>query len=585
MRIKLLRTIYIFSLVAIVIRLGYWQIVKAEDLTALAEGQHLSIQNIDAPRGLILASDKSVLATNKPRFVMFATPKVIKDKTQVATVLGHTLLPFTLQNMANSEASTSSQLDTFKITEQLKTKYLTELNKDLFWVPLQRNVDYDTKKQIESMSLEGIGFDQESARMYPEASAAAHILGFVGNDASGKPTGYFGLEGFYNGELRGSPGVLTEEKDAAGSPILIGKFFKKEPKNGHTLVLNIDPTVQYIADQQVKNGVEKYGAKGGYAVVMDPQTGAIVAMSSYPNYDPSHFADFPREYYRNPVVGDSYEPGSTFKVLQAAAAINENLIKPDTICDICAGPLQIAGFSIRTWDNKYHDNTTMTDVIVHSDNTGMVFIARKLGLDKMYDYIQKFGFGQTTGVDLQDETSPDIRPKSQWKEIDLATASFGQGIAATGIQMVRAISVIANGGKLMEPHVVKYIQSPDKTIEIKPRIVGTPITPQTAKTVTQMMVDAVDKGESQFYKKQAGVLHFKIAGKTGTAQIPVAGHYDATKTIASFVGFAPADNPKFVMLVRYVEPTASIYGAETAAPTFFAIAKELFTYYGIAPTE
>lgn len=581
MRIKLLRTIYIFSLVAIVIRLGYWQIVKAEDLTALAEGQHLSVQNIDAPRGLILASDKSVYATNKPRFLLYGLPKIMKDKTQVATILSHELLPMTLQN----QSSPSAQLDTFKLTEQLKTKYLTELNKDLFWVPLQRNIDYDTKKQLENLKIDGIGFDQESVRMYPEASAAAHILGFVGNDASGKPTGYFGLEGFYNGELRGSPGILTEEKDAAGSPILIGKFFKKEPKNGHTLILNIDPTVQYVVDQQVKKGVEKYGAKGGYAVVMNPHTGAIIAMSAYPNYDPSHFADFPREYYKNPVVADSYEPGSTFKVLQVAAAINENLIKPDTICDICAAPVQIAGFAIRTWDNKYHPDTNMTDVLVHSDNTGMVFIARKMGIDKVYDYIQKFGFGQPTGIDLQDETSPDIRPKSQWREIDLATASFGQGIATTGIQMVRAVSVIANGGKLMEPQLVKYIQSPEKTIEIKPRVVGTPITSPTAKTVTEMMVAAVDKGESQYYKKQAGVLNFKVAGKTGTAQIPVAGHYDATKTIASFIGFAPADNPKFVMLVRYVEPTASIYGADTAAPTFFAIAKELFTYYGIAPTE
>ncbi len=226
----------------------------------------------------------------------------------------------------------------------------------------------------------------------------------------------------------------------------------------------------------------------------------------------------------------------------------------------------------------------MTDVIIHSDNTGMVFVSRKLGLDKMYDYIKRFGFGNLTGIDLQDEATPDLRPKNQWHDIDVATASFGQGISATVLQMVRAVGAIANDGKLMEPHVAAAIKGAGGTIKIPPRVVGQPISSDSAKIMTEIMVQAVDRGEAQYYKNKY-VPNFRIAGKTGTAQIPVAGHYDPTKTIASFVGFAPAEDPKFVMLVRYDQPSSSIYGADTAAPTFFQISKDLFTYYNIAPDE
>jgi len=220
-------------------------------------------------------------------------------------------------------------------------------------------------------------------------------------------------------------------------------------------------------------------------------------------------------------------------------------------------------------------------VIVHSDNTGMVFVGRKLGLDKFYSYLGKFGFGKTSDIDLQDESSPDIRPKSDWREIDLATASFGQGIAVTEIQMVRAVAAIANGGNLMEPHVVREVKDEKGSFEVKPKVKDKVIKDSVAQIVKEMMVAAVEEGEAKVFRPKG----FRIAGKTGTAQIPVAGHYDPNKTIASFVGFAPADDPKFVMLVRYDEPSASIFGSETAAPTFFEIAKQLLLYYKIAPSE
>lgn len=411
------------------------------------------------------------------------------------------------------------------------------------------------------------------------------MLGFVGSDVYGNPTGYFGLEGFYNGELKGINGKLTEEKDAQGQPILIGTYLADPPKDGKTLILNVDRTVQSIVESDLKDGIQKYGAKGASAIVMDPKTGGILALASYPSYDPASPGQFDPASYKDAAIADAYEPGSTFKVLVMAAALNEHLVTPDTRCDKCDGPVSIGGYDIRTWDNKYFPNTTMTDVLVHSDNTGMVFVSQKLGLDKMFSYIQNFGFGSVTGVDLQDEASPDIRAKDQWHDIDLATSSFGQGISATELQVVRAIAAIANGGKLMEPHVVKEIDDGSSKYMINPKVLGTPISAEAANTVKDMMVTAVDKGEAQWYKQHGGVEDFKIAGKTGTAQIPVAGHYDPTKTIASFVGFAPADDPKFIMIVRYDQPTASIFGADTAAPTFFDIARQLFMYYGIAPDE
>jgi cell division protein FtsI/penicillin-binding protein 2 len=221
----------------------------------------------------------------------------------------------------------------------------------------------------------------------------------------------------------------------------------------------------------------------------------------------------------------------------------------------------------------------MIEVIEHSDNIGMVFVAKKLGIDNFLDYFSKFGFDQKTNIDLQEETSATLKDNSKWSEVDLATAAFGQGIAVTGIQIVRATAAIANGGKLVEPHMVKEINSGDKNILVKPKIIKQIIKPETASIITDMMYRAVENGEVKWTKLSG----YKIAGKTGTAQIPIAGHYDTEKTIASFIGFGPIDNPKFVMLTTLREPETSPWGSETAAPLFFKIAKDLFFYYGIQP--
>ncbi|KKR24928.1 MAG: Peptidoglycan glycosyltransferase [Candidatus Daviesbacteria bacterium GW2011_GWB1_39_5] len=568
MRIFWVKTILLFFLFAICIRLFYWQVVRAEFLQSQAENQHYKNTKIEAVRGNILFADGSILTSSNPAFSLYGLPKQLDDEQKVTTAY---LL---------AKVLTGKQEEVDGLAKEITNK----LSQDLYWVLLKRNISPDQKKQIEQLNLKGVEFEGSSVRFYPEGSSAAHLLGFVVPDTkdAGASKGYFGLEGYFNGELKGISGLLRNERDALGLPILIGNFLESQASNGKSLILNVNQTVQFIVEESLRAGIKKYGAKSGSVVVMDPKTGGILALAAYPSYDPLTYYDFPKEYFRNPIVADQYEPGSTFKVLVLAAALNEGLIRPDTKCDICSGPVSISGFTIRTWNNKYYADTTMKDVIVHSDNTGMVFAGKKIGLDKFYSYLENFGFGQPTNIDLQDEASPDIRVKEAWREIDLATASFGQGIAVTPVQMVRAISAIANGGNLMEPHVVSKVLSDDgkSVYEIKPKSKQV-LKPAVAQQVMEMMVAAVEEGESKFVKPKG----FKIAGKTGTAQIPVAGHYDPNKTIASFVGFAPADDPKFVMLVRYDEPSSSIFGSETAAPTFFEIAKQLLLYYKIAPSE
>lgn len=615
MRLQIIRWLFFSFLALIALRLFYWQILAHDDLVARAEGQRIIKRVVVAPRGSILFSDGSTLAGSEPAFSVFLQPKFIdaeiskKFLGERKTNLLSAEPPSEVKNVINlykndlkvKLAKFFNELDfrdfestdSAEITEALKDQKEKELeaslaeklNQDLHWVSLNRKIDLEDKQALEKLDLKGVGFDETSLRFYPEGSSSAHLLGFVASDAYGEEAGYFGLEGFYNGELKGKQGLLTQEKDAMGLPILIGKFLVQEAKPGKTLTLSLDRTIQHIVEEKLKEGIIKYGAKGASAVVMDPKTGKLLAMASYPDYDPLRAFEFPNAYHRNPITADSYEPGSTFKVLVMGAAINEGLVEPDTKCDICSGPLTLSGYTIRTWNNKYNADSTMTDVIIHSDNTGMVFAGRKLGVDKMFEYITNFGFGSPTKIDLQDETSPPMREKDSWKEIDLATASFGQGISVTPIQLITAVSTIANGGKLMEPQLVSEIREQGKIYKVKPRVVAEPLKEETTKKITEMMVRAVDEGEAQYYKKAAGLKSYKIAGKTGTAQVAVAGHYDKDKTIASFIGFAPADDPKFIMLVRFTEPSSSIFGSETAAPTFFNIGKEIFTYYGIAPTE
>jgi len=316
--------------------------------------------------------------------------------------------------------------------------------------------------------------------------------------------------------------------------------------------------------------------------VMDPKTGAVIAMANFPSYDPREYNKYSDDLFKNTFVSNLYEPGSTFKPLVMSAAFNEKLLTPKSKCSICDGPVSVGGYDLRTWNNEYYPNATMLEVIQHSDNTGMVYTAQKLGLGRMLNYIDRFGFGEITGIDVEGEVAPQIKPKDEWYEVDLATTGFGQGISVTPIELMTAFASIGNNGKMMQPQIVaSVIDVNGKETKIDPKEIGQPISPATSKIMTEVLVNAVNEGEA----KWAVTPGYRIAGKTGTSSIPVEGKYDPNKTIASFIGFAPADNPKFIMLVILDRPTARIYGAETAAPVFFNIARNLFSYYGLAPDE
>lgn len=542
---------------AIDMKLFQWQIIQAEELASLGRQQSAANVEIQPKRGDIIASDGFPIVTNKLTYLVFANPKEILQKDE----LSHTLADVLKIDVASVSA---------------------ELALDKFWVPIKSNVSSSVKDQIDAMKLPGVGFEEAPTRFYPEASMAAQLVGFVGKDEQGQSKGYFGLEGYYDRQLHGRVGEATVIHDAFGRPVLAKLTENSGQQDGRNLVLHTDRVIQYLVEQRLKAGIDAYGAKSGTAIVMDPKTGGILAMASFPSFDQATFWQYDGSLYVNPAVTDTYEPGSTFKPLVMSAALDLGLITPTTTCPICDKPVQVGDYAIHTWDDKYFPNTNMIDILQHSDNTGMVYVGQKLGLDRMISSLEKFGVGQTTGIDLQGEVAPEMRPRNSWYPIDLATASYGQGITVTPMELIDAFASIANGGKRMEPHVVAEINTPDgQKIPIAPKVLDQAISEQTAKVMTEMLVNTVNKGEASF----ARLKGYRIAGKTGTASIAKDGHYDTQHTIASFEGFAPADNPKFVALVILNEPEVSIYGSETAAPIFFDIAQGILTYYGIAPTE
>jgi len=576
LRIRVVKVIFFLLFFTIIGRLFYWQVLASEKLAFLAKNQYHWQKEIAPVRGEIFAKDRLPLATNKTGYLLYASLADIKIE---AKKIAEKLAPL-LVSEEDIESTISAQKEKEKLIEEKEESIKDNLELEkMEWVALAHKIDKQNKERIDALNIDGLGFEPEPLRFYPEASMAAHLLGFVGKNEQGKNTGYFGLEGFYDIELKGRKGLLTQQIDALRLPILIGSFNAMEEKDGQDLILNIDRAVQFIVEEKLKEAVERHEAKSGEVVIMDPKSGDIIAMSSYPGFNPNKYYKNKDDVFKNPLISDTYEPGSTFKIMVMASALDMDAVEKDTKCDICTGPLKIDKYEIKTWNDKYWPDSNMTDVIVHSDNVGMVFVSRKMEKADFLEYLQKFGFGEKTGIDLQGEVPSYLKPEKQWTFVDMATASFGQGLAVTGIQMVRATGVIANGGRLVEPHVVDKMVAGNEEIEVKENVVRRVVSEETANIVKDMMVKAVDEGESKYLR----IPGYKIAGKTGTAQIPVAGHYDKEKTIASFVGFAPAETPRFVMLTKIREPKSSPWGSETAAPLFFDIAEELLLYYGIQP--
>ncbi len=554
-RLKLILTLFVLWVFSIEARLVYWQVFKSKDLSLQATLQHTSSIIIPASRGEIMFSDGFPLVANKESYSMYINPK----------------------QLGTESSKIAELIETLPGSDSARLVWESAQHSNLSWVALAHNLSHSNKLEIEKKITSGIGFELEPVRIYPEGSPSAYLTGFVGKNDSGDPTGYFGLEGYYNRQLSGKEGRLIQERDAFDRPIVIGSENRIPPQNGLTLQTSIDRTVQHISFQSLEKGLSKYQASAGSVSIIESATGNVLAMVSLPGYDQNNFLMYSSSLYKNPIVSDSYEPGSTFKTIVMASALDAHVVTPKTKCEICGGPLVIGEYSIRSWNNQYYPTSNMYDVILHSDNVGMSFVARKLGKDKMFNYLHKFGIGKPTGIDIQEENSPPLRSEGDWKEIDLATASFGQGIAVTPIQMLTAVNTIATLGKRIPPRIVTHMGTPSnlKTLSRSP---SSQVISQTAAIqMIQMMVNGVDNGEVRYYKPPG----YQIAGKTGTAQVPIAGHYDTNSVIASFVGFVPAINPKFTMLVTLKDPHPSPWGSTTAAPLWFDIAKQLIRYYKI----
>lgn len=552
MKVKLLFTFFLLFYAAIIVRLFYLQVLKK---TNPNQDLYLKTVSLRPERGKIFDRLGHPLVLNQNSYLLYLEPLKITDKTKVIEVLA--------DKLKIEEASLEAKIDDKLVYQAIKG-----------------SINDEEKKAIEKEKLAGVGFEYQMRRFYPEASLSAHLTGFVGKNDDGGDLGYFGLEGFYDKDLKGLPGFLETERDILGRPIFVGTQSRINPENGRDLYLTIDKGVQEIAKRQLLAGIERYEARQGCVIIAEPNTMAILALSCLPDYDMEKYFEFGEPYFENPSISQVYEPGSIFKPLVMAAAIEEKKIKPEDMMNE-TGPVKIGEYSIKTWNDQYSGKISMTKILEKSSNVGMVYVGSRLGNKPLYSYLEKYGFGKTTGIDLQGEASGYLKPQSEWYPIDYATVTFGQGIAISPIQMIRAFAALINGGNLMRPYVVDRMESKQGETKINPQRDAKVISERTSGIIKKMLISTVENAEAR-WNRPAG---YKIGGKTGTAQIPIQGHYDPSKTIASFIGFAPADKPKFIALVIFREPKSSPWGSETAAPLFFDIARELFVYYNIAPTQ
>lgn len=576
----------VFGFLIVVARLFYWQIIRGPGLLLAAEDQYQSYRENVPSRGKILTADRFTLVDNQTVYRLFAEPPLIDSSPEeLADQLSQALVDPIEATATPDLASASAEVQRAAVANlvaQTKIELQDRLSSDKKWVPLDPKITESLKQHIESLQLKGLGFDPYEVRAYPEASMAAHVTGFVGKDEQGQDLGYFGVEGALNQELSGAVVATTTLTDALGLPLLFSASSQDSTAiPGRDITLTIRRDIQFLVETELANAIGKYGAKSGEVIVVEPQTGKILALAAWPKYDQSTFYKFDPSWYKNPSLADTYEPGSTFKTLTVSAGIDTGTIDDQTQCPSCDGPRRISGHTLKTWNDIYNPNITMTDALATSDNTAMIFIAEQLGSETFTKYLLDFGISQALDLDLQEDTPTPFPQK--WGPVELATASFGQGIVTNSLQLVRAVAAIANRGQLMQLQVVDSVYDPatQKTIVTQPQPLRQVISPQTAATVTKMMVAAAEHGEAQWTASQ----QYSVAGKTGTSQVAEGGSYDEDKTIASFIGFAPADNPKFIMLVKLVEPSSSPWAAETAAPLWYRIANRLFLLLAIPPDK
>jgi len=566
------------GLLTILLRLFYWQIIEGSWLKSAALSQYERVQVTKGQRGQIYTQDGHLLVGNATKYHLVGYPYLL-EKTPAE--ISQTILPLLLNDLAEYQESTD-EAEKKELQTKLKEKIEQQLSKDrVKWVSLFPNLSEDTKKSFLALDLAGLDFETTAVRLYPEASLAAHLTGFVGKDEQGQPLGYFGVEGALNKELSGKKRKITFSADALGFSFFGLNSINFASTAGRNVTLTIRRDLQTLVESALKNGLEKYGATAGEIIVVKPQTGEILALAAEPKFDQSTYHEFEEYLYKNPALTNLFEPGSIFKTLTVSAGIDAGVINPETQCPRCDGPRQINQYSIRTWNEEYHPQINMADALAKSDNIAMIFVAEEMGPDIFKKYLNNFGIGEKLEIDLYGDANTPFPEK--WGPVELATRSFGQGITATSLQIVRAVSAIANQGTMMQPQIIKKVLDPDgEEIVVQPKKVRQVISPETARKVTEMMVYAAKSGEAQWtYSKT-----HSVAGKTGTSQIPAKeGGYKQDATIASFIGFAPPENPQFLMLVKLIEPQSSPWAAETAAPLWYKIAEKLFLSLNIPPDQ
>jgi len=574
----------------VIFRLFQIQVLGHEKYFELAQKQYWAIKNVEAGRGDIYSSDGFLLAGTKDSYLMYGEPKVIQNKEQVARILAEVLAE--MQPIAHESGSMEQgELPVRDFGYFYKNIY-DSLNLDLYWVPLERDLTPGQVEKIKQKGLDGIGFQKEPKRYYPEGTLASHVLGFVASNERGERTGYYGIEGALNDDLRGKPGKILEEKDAAGNPILAGGYRESNAIPGRSIVLTIDRSVQYMVEKKIKEGVERYDALSGSVIVMDPYTGRVIAMANYPAYDPSKFwveeseqrgdeekSERKRIERRNLAIQQTYEPGSVMKPMTVSAAVDLGLVTANTTYED-KGPVYYSGHKVDNWDFKHYGILTITQLLEKSNNIGAAWVGHKVGVEKLRQYLANFGYGKKTGIELEGEDTGILRDASTWTDIDLANISFGQGISATPLQVINAFNVIANGGQLYQPQIISKVYDNGRVMEMKPKSIRRVISTETADEMVKMLENAAENGEAKYFV----LKDYKIAGKTGTAQIFKDGEYAAEDTNATFVGFF-SGNKRISLIVKLEEPKTSIYASLTAVPLWMEIATELAKFYGIAPDK
>jgi cell division protein FtsI/penicillin-binding protein 2 len=558
-RLALICALFVGCAMVLVWRLYTFQVMDTDWYQQMAQDERHAEIPILPTRGSLLDTNGSPLAVSVPYNSVYVLGNLLGNADRVDKVA----------------AALSPILEV--PADELRAKIDLKSNRPEV---LKSAVPSAVAQEVQQLGLPGVYLDKEPVRQYPEGSLGAQILGFVGKDFSGLG----GLELSYNQELAGTPGVIDTQKDTAGQEIAPGRRLLTPPTLGSDLVLTLDRYVQREAERLLNQAVIDSKASGGLILIMEPRTGNILAAANNPTYSLTADQIYDPQkagLYKSKIVTDQYEPGSTLKPLTMSAAIDQGIVTPDTTFQD-TGIASVGGAVIHNWNGLGNGTSTMTQILIHSSNVGMTWVSGKLGPDLEYEYFQRFGLGQPTGLRLPGEVSGTVRTNkdADWTLVDRATNAFGQGIAVTPVQLLEAISVFANDGQLVRPRLVRAIRGPDGQQDLPPEVVRQVVSPQTARTLIQMLV-AVDEQPDLIPNRVPG---YKIALKTGTADTPTNVGYNTALTIGSLVSLFPADAPRFAVLIRLDGPE-KLYGGLVAAPVLKVLAQELLTYYRVPPTQ